>query len=93
LSLNQTGDFWFVKNDWVHVQGRFPFSHEFAPDGAAIGAVAVGGPFLGGRVLLVEPLNGGMDWNGASVFCDTSDALHGLGKIQCLEGQKGNCQT
>jgi hypothetical protein len=87
LNLNQTGDFWFVKNDLVHIQGRFAFSHEFAPDGAAIGAVAVGGPFLGGSVLLVEPLSGGVEWNGARVFCDTSDALDGLGKIQCLEGQ------
>jgi hypothetical protein len=72
----------------VHIQGRFPFSHESAPDGAAIGAVAVGGPFLGGRVLLVEPFNEDMQWNGARVFCDTSDAIHGLGRIQCFEGKK-----
>jgi hypothetical protein len=51
-------------------------------------AVAAGGPFLGGRVLLVEPLNGGMEWNASRVFCDTSDALHGLGKFQRLEGKR-----
>jgi hypothetical protein len=88
LSLNQTGDSWFVYCDLVHIQGRFPFSHEFAPDVAAIGAVAVGGPFLGGRMLLVEPFNEGMERNGARVFCDTSDALHGLGKIHCFGGKR-----
>ena len=86
LNLNQTGDFWFVKNDMVHIQGRFAFSQEFAPDGAAIGAVAVGGPFLGGSVLLVEPLNGGVEWNGERVSCDEATwtiPLPGKRKIQC----------
>jgi hypothetical protein len=73
---------------WSTFRGASPFSHEFAPNGAAIGAVAVGGPFLGGRMLLVEPSNGGMKGNGARVFCDTSDALHGLGKIQYFEGKR-----
>jgi hypothetical protein len=86
LNLNQTGDFWFVKNDMVHIQGRFAFSQEFAPDGAAIGAVAVGGPFLGGSVLLVEPLNGGVEWNGERVSCDEATStipLPGKREIQC----------
>merc|ERR1719424_957672 len=43
------GDFWLVKSEPVHIQGRFRLSGEFVPDRAAIGAVAVGGPFLEGH--------------------------------------------
>jgi hypothetical protein len=54
----------------VHMQELFAFSLEFAPDGAANGAVAVGGPFLGGSVLSVEPLTGCVERNGERVSRD-----------------------
>jgi hypothetical protein len=48
-----TGDFWLLRNDQVRIQGRFVLSKEFVPDRAAVGAVAVGGPFLDGKLLKV----------------------------------------
>jgi len=52
------GDFWLVKNPAVFIQGRFRLAQEFLPDNAAIGAIAVGGPFLDGDRIVVEPLDG-----------------------------------
>lgn len=52
------GDFWLVKNPAVFIQGRFRLAQEFLPDNAAIGAVAIGGPFLDGDRIVVEPLDG-----------------------------------
>lgn len=54
----ETGDFWLVKSNPVHIQGRFRLAQEFLPDNAAIGAVAIGGPFLGGHIIVIEPLDG-----------------------------------
>ena len=64
LNLNQTGVFWFVKNGMVHIQGRFAFS-QVSPGGAAFGSV-----------LLVEPLNGGLEWHGERVCLRRSHVNH-----------------
>jgi len=64
LNAYDTGDFWLVKSDPVHIQGRFRLSGEFTPDKAAIGAVAVGGPFMQGHTLVVEPLDGTISFDG-----------------------------
>jgi len=64
LNAYDTGDFWLVKSEPVHIQARFRLSGEFIPDRAAIGAVAVGGPFLKGHRLLFEPLDGKVTFDG-----------------------------
>jgi len=64
LNAYDTGDFWLVKSDPVHIQGRFRLSGEFIPDKAAIGAVAIGGPFMKGHKLVVEPLDGTISFDG-----------------------------
>jgi hypothetical protein len=73
-----TGDFWLVKSDSVHIQARFRLSGEFIPDRAAIGALAVGGPFLKGHTLLVEPLDGLVTLDGAELMDGTSSHRDGL---------------
>jgi len=53
-----TGDYWLVLHEDVHIQARQRLSGEFKPDRAAIGAVAVGGPFMKGHRFIVEPADG-----------------------------------
>lgn len=55
VNAYDTGDFWLVRNNQVKIQGRFVLSGDFKPDKAAVGSVAVGGPFLDGKKLLVGP--------------------------------------
>jgi len=58
VNAYDAGDFWLVKSKHVHIQGRFRLSGEFKPDRAAIGSVAVGGPFLHGHQFIVSALDG-----------------------------------
>jgi len=58
VNAYDAGDFWLVKSKLVHIQGRFRLSGEFQPDRAAIGSVAVGGPFLHGHQFIVTALDG-----------------------------------
>jgi len=64
VNAYDTGDFWLVKSEPVQIQARFRLSGEFVPDRAAIGAVAVGGPFLKGHSFIVEPLDGKVTFDG-----------------------------
>jgi len=60
------GDVWLVRSKDVHIQGRFRYSGEFQPDRAAVGAIAVGGPFMEGHHLIIEPLDGQVTVDGQS---------------------------
>jgi len=64
VNAYESGDFWLVKSIPIHIQGRFRLAQEFLPDNAAIGAVAVGGPFLGGHKFTIEPLDGDVTMDG-----------------------------
>ena len=60
------GDFWLVKSQEVHIQGRYrkvyypmakePLNHTY------LTSVAVGGPFMRGYTLIVEPRSGSVTW-------------------------------
>lgn len=60
----EIGEFWLVKSADVRIQARYSLSREFAGGRAAVAALAVGGPFLGGSRLVVEPKSGTVEWNG-----------------------------
>merc|ERR1740130_2625149 len=64
VNAYESGDFWLVKSQPIYIQGRFRLSGEFKPDRAAIGAVAIGGPFLKKHKLIVEPLDGQVTFDG-----------------------------
>jgi len=68
VNAYERGDFWLVKSQPIYVQGRFRFSREFVPDRAAVGAIAIGGPFLRGSVLVVEALDGDIRFGGEVVM-------------------------
>mmetsp|Transcript_27354 Transcript_27354/g.63805 ORF Transcript_27354/g.63805 Transcript_27354/m.63805 type:complete len:1018 (+) Transcript_27354:150-3203(+) len=60
------GDFWLVKSEQVHIQARYrkvyypnaqePLNHTF------LTGVAVGGPFMRGHTLTIEPREGAVTW-------------------------------
>jgi len=60
----ETGDFWLLKSASVHIQARYRLSDEFDGNHSAVGAVAVGGPFIGNSKLIIEPKTGSVEWNG-----------------------------
>lgn len=64
VNAYETGDFWLVKNADVEIQGRYKLSKEFGGNRAAVGALAVGGSFIGGSKLIIEPKSGAVEWNG-----------------------------
>lgn len=74
VDVYDTGDFWLVRHDSVHVQGRYHYSAEFGRRKTAVGAVAVGGPFLEGSRLTIEPKSGTVQWNGVPLG-EKSDSL------------------
>merc|ERR1740130_1915117 len=67
VNAYESGDFWLVKSQPIYIQGRFRLSGEFKPDRAAIGAVAIGGPFLKKHKLIVEPLDGQVSFDGKTL--------------------------
>lgn len=58
VNVYDIGDFWLVKNELVHIQGRYNTSVEFGGSRSGLSAVAIGGNVLGGGKILVEPKNG-----------------------------------
>jgi len=51
---SHAGDVWLVKNDQVHIQGRYNLIMR-KQNRPFLRSVAIGGPFLNGNTLIVEP--------------------------------------
>eukprot|EP00403_Amphidinium_massartii_P035872 CAMPEP_0178433978 /NCGR_PEP_ID=MMETSP0689_2-20121128/33186_1 /TAXON_ID=160604 /ORGANISM="Amphidinium massartii, Strain CS-259" /LENGTH=410 /DNA_ID=CAMNT_0020056027 /DNA_START=185 /DNA_END=1413 /DNA_ORIENTATION=+ len=62
VNLYDYGDYWIVKSDSVFIQGRY-WSSKYRGNAMTRG-LAVGGPFLDGNLLMVEPQDGTVEWNG-----------------------------
>eukprot|EP00971_Amphidinium_carterae_P345031 6485756-Amphidinium_carterae.1 len=62
------GDYWSVKGEMISIQARYWSTRR---DGnSQTRALAVGGPFLDGNVLIIEPLNGKVLWTGTEILTD-----------------------
>jgi len=63
------GDFWVVKSSLVSIQGRYGPTQWTENGLSATLGLAVGGPFLQGHVLIIEPLEGGkVTWDGEPIM-------------------------
>jgi hypothetical protein len=62
------GDFWIVKSPLVSIQGRYGPTEWTENGWSATLGLAIGGPFLQGHKLIVEPLNGQMTWDGEPIL-------------------------
>merc|ERR1712039_128101 len=62
------GDFWIVKSPQVNIQGRYGPTQWTENGLSATLALAVGGPFLQGHVLIIEPQNGQITWDGEPIL-------------------------
>lgn len=83
-----TGDFWLARSDLLQLQGRFVLSKAFVPDHAAVGAVAVGGPFLDGKKLIIGA-GSAVTWDGRPFRQGETLDLNltrGLVRISSLKG-------
>mmetsp|Transcript_54551 Transcript_54551/g.100982 ORF Transcript_54551/g.100982 Transcript_54551/m.100982 type:complete len:962 (+) Transcript_54551:64-2949(+) len=65
VNLYNYGDYWIVRSYDVFIQGRY-WSSKYRGNSMTRG-LAVGGPFLQGNVLMIEPLDGTVEWNGEEV--------------------------
>mmetsp|Transcript_19541 Transcript_19541/g.45440 ORF Transcript_19541/g.45440 Transcript_19541/m.45440 type:complete len:970 (+) Transcript_19541:96-3005(+) len=65
VNLYNYGDYWIVRSSDVHIQGRY-WSSKYRGNSMTRG-LAVGGPFLQGNVLMIEPLDGTVEWSGEEV--------------------------
>lgn len=88
VNMYGSGDFWLVRSPEVRIQGRFVFSKDFVPDRAAVGALAIGGRILDGKLLAVEPMNGRVTWDGHPVGEAPLNANTTLGSLH-VSSHKG----
>jgi len=74
-----TGDYWLLKSTDISIQGRYVSG----PRGgaASMGAVAVGGPFLAGHVLVVEAMSGQVTWDGEAILQDMPSDFEAPGLV------------
>jgi len=71
------GEYWIVKNDDVHIQGRY-MGTEYTLGLAATQKVAVGGPFVNNHVIEVEPMQQAF---GGRILIDGVEVLKNFGTI------------
>jgi len=67
LSVYDEGTFWLVKSQNVHIQARY-WHNKSNPDFTNLGALAVGGPFLGNNTLVIRSLSEALTWNGKEIL-------------------------
>lgn len=82
-----SGDVWLVKSDLVKIQGHYVNSTLFKTGGAVVGAVAIGGAILDGKILLVEPRTGNVRFNGENVVLGLSEMQLSKGKMRVVNGE------
>jgi len=75
-SFYGNGEYWIVKNDKVHIQGRY-MGTKYTFGLAATQKVAVGGPFLQGHTIEVEPME---HTYGGHILVDGSPVLNDFGQ-------------
>jgi hypothetical protein len=67
LSIYDEGTFWLVKSQSVHIQARY-WHNKTHPDWTNLGALAIGGPFIGNNTLIVRSLSEALTWNGKEIL-------------------------
>lgn len=82
VNAYEDGLVWLVRSSDIQIQGRFIYSAEFTPDRSALGALAVGGSFMNGSALIVEPLDGHVTWDGRSLDGGTNT----VGRLESVIG-------
>merc|ERR1719413_122752 len=96
VNVLEEGQFWLVKSDDVHIQGRY--NKRPHQNTTVLGGLAVGGPFLGGNTFIVRPLVGKITWNGEEVLSkldsefsnDLIAATYHAGVSNVKDGSKTN---
>lgn len=78
------GDMWLVRSSSVHIQGRYSMED----DVALLSAIAIGGPVLDSKILLVEPENGTVRLNGYRLAVGVSESEHSSGIVRVRNGDR-----
>merc|ERR1719356_245228 len=68
VNIFSHGDFWVVKGAQIHIQGRYGATVWAVSGLSATRALAIGGPFLQGHTLLIEPKDGRVTWDGKEIL-------------------------
>jgi hypothetical protein len=63
-----SGDKWLIKSKSVSIQARYAADERLKQKNMFVRAVAVGGPFLRGNVLVVGSLEDNVTWNGEPIL-------------------------
>lgn len=77
-SFYGAGEFWIVKNDQIHIQGRY-MGTKYTYGLAATQKVAIGGPFLHGHTIEVEPIEHAY---GGHILVDGTPVLKDFGQYR-----------
>jgi len=69
VSIYSSGDFWLVKNKDVKIQGRYGTTIYTTDARSSLLAMAIGGPFLKNKTLIIEQIDGGkVIWDGEEIL-------------------------
>jgi len=90
LDIFSHGDFWVVKSAAVSIQGRYGATVWATSGLSATRALAVGGPFLEGHKLVVEPKDGQILWDGEAILGEMPSewAVPGLAKARLYSAER-----
>jgi len=77
-SFYGNGEYWIVKNDEVHIQGRY-MGTKYTYGLAATQKVAIGGPFLQNHIIEVEPME---HEYGGHILVDGTPVLNDFGQYR-----------
>lgn len=68
FNTTEEGDFWLVKSDEVHIQGRYKVDASSNYSETRLKSIAVGGPFLQNNALVIGTAGKNILWNGEEVM-------------------------
>jgi len=75
-SDEEAGDKWLVKADRISIQARYLPDEATSERNLFVRAIAVGGPFLKGNVLVIGSLEDQITWNGAPILESQSSSFY-----------------
>jgi len=67
FTVEEEGTFWLVKNEHVHIQGRY-WKNKTNPEFTSLGALAIGGPFLDGNLMVIHTGHDDILWNEKAIL-------------------------
>jgi len=89
VSILTSGDYWLVKNQDISIQGRYGTTKFTVAGQSALIELAVSGPFVNNETLIIQPMNGQVTWDGATILKHIpSEFVKPFSRIKFIDGDE-----